>query len=136
MRDVGESSELWHQAYAAVGPSRDQMWDWLEAKYLSLLAERDEVLSLWHCTPEDKQAMDENLLKVYRERDEARRERDTLRREGLNDLTNTARKLNESQAEIAQLRGALQEIFALPVWGIDNRMAAQGIAAAVLKTDE
>ena len=36
-----------------------------------ILAERDELLRLWHCTPEDKAGMDANLLRVEAERDTA-----------------------------------------------------------------
>jgi len=38
---------------------------------IALVAERDELLGLWHCTPEDKAGMDANLLRVEAERDTA-----------------------------------------------------------------
>jgi len=64
---------------------------------------------LWHCTMADKAAMDANLLRVERERDE-------LIRNGLTDLTNTARQLEQAERERDEAEArvaALQEALAL-----------------------
>ena len=41
--EAGFPTELWNAAYVAAGPSRDRMWEWLEARYLACAAERDSL---------------------------------------------------------------------------------------------
>jgi ABC-type taurine transport system substrate-binding protein len=42
----GDPSALWLEAHAACNANRDDMWDWLEAKYLALLAEVERLSGL------------------------------------------------------------------------------------------
>ena len=75
----------------------------------ALVAERDELLGLWHCTPEDKAAMDANLLRVEAERDTANADWHRMRDLHADALT-----------EVARLREAAQPIVDYPFGMVVN----------------
>ena len=96
----------------------------------ALVAERDELLRLWHCTPEDKAGMDANLLRVEAERDTANadwhRMRD-LHADALTEVTRlterVARELNTLEKWAGEQNAGNAFADQVRMWALSKRAA-------------